>query len=101
MALADIGECTHMSAFGGKADMAFASRNVCFCPKADIDSASVISVCMILMTNNRSHGTSAVPEGYLVSHAANEASKEGRALVGRRNAATATCYGCCFCGVFK
>ena len=29
------------------------------------------------MTDNRSHGTSAVPEGYLVSHLATEASKEG------------------------
>ena len=43
------------------------------------------------MTDNRSHGTSAVPESYLVSHLATEASKEGLALVGRRNAATATC----------
>jgi hypothetical protein len=29
------------------------------------------------MMDNRSHGTSAVPEGYLISHLANEASKEG------------------------
>jgi hypothetical protein len=27
--------------------------------------------------DHRSHGTSAVPEGYLVSHLANESSKEG------------------------
>jgi hypothetical protein len=32
---------------------------------------------MILVTDNRSQGTSAVSEGYLVSHLANEASKEG------------------------
>jgi len=29
------------------------------------------------ITDNRSHGTSAVPEGYLFSHLANESSKEG------------------------
>ena len=46
------------------------------------------------ITDDRSHGTSAVPEGYLVSHLANELRKKGLALVGRRNAATATSYGC-------
>ena len=45
-------------------------------------------------TDNRSHGTSAVPEGYLVSHLANERRKKRFALLGRRNAATATSYGC-------
>ena len=33
------------------------------------------------ITDNRSHGTSAVPEGYLVSHLANELRKKGLALV--------------------
>ena len=42
----------------------------------------------------RSHGTSALPEGYLVSHLANELRKKGLALAGCRNAATATSYGC-------
>ena len=31
-----------MSAFGGKADMARALVNVCFCPKADIRSSSLL-----------------------------------------------------------
>jgi rare lipoprotein A len=53
------------------------------------------------MTDNRSHGTSAVPEGYLVSHSANEASKEGTRAGGvvvmpRRPRLTAVC----FCEVF-
>jgi rare lipoprotein A len=53
------------------------------------DSLSVVSVLHDPVTDNRSHGTSAVPESYLVSHLANETSKEGLALVGRRNAAMA------------
>ena len=58
------------------------------------DSLSVVSVLHDPVTDNRSHGTSAVPESYLVSHLANETSKEGLALVGRRNAAMAASYGC-------
>ena len=82
------------STFGGKADI--------------IQGKADIKKCLLMtqsghrfnvghfslhdpVTDNRSHGTSAVPESYLVSHLANETSKEGRALVGRRNAAMATC----------
>ena len=46
------------------------------------------------MTDNRSHETSAVPEGYLVSHLATEASKEGTRAGGSSHAATATCNFC-------
>jgi hypothetical protein len=53
------------------------------------------------VTDKRSHGTGGDPEGYLFSHLATKASKEGLALVGRRNAATATCNVCLFCEVFK
>jgi hypothetical protein len=54
----------------------------------------------VSITDNRSHGTSAVPEGYLVSHLANELQKKGRAggvVMPQRPRLTAVC----FCEVCK
>ena len=47
------------------------------------------------VTDKRSHGTGANPESYLFSHLAKlKLRKKELALVGRRNAATATCNVC-------
>jgi hypothetical protein len=65
-----------MSAFGGKADMAVCVARTC--PLMTQSGRGIAHFGLHdSITDNRSHGTSAVPEGYLFSHLANESSKEG------------------------
>ena len=53
------------------------------------------------MMDNRPHGTSAVPEGYLFSYLANEASKEGLALVVAVMSRCPRLTAVCFCEVLN